>query len=147
MGSRERKLLSLRNLNEPLYVLYPWEAVPFTRTDMGREGIPSVYALPGSGAEVLTYNLYMGGDISETVIDTGRAELPSVLIYGDSFTNAMECVLYLSFDKMYSLDLRYYRDMSLNDYIEAVKPDVVLCVRDTFALLDPAYNGGSVPPS
>lgn len=143
LGSRERKLLSLVELSEPLYVLRPREEVPFTRTNLGQEGKSTVYALPALDWEALTYNLYMGGDIPESVIDTGREELPSVLIYGDSFTNAMECVLYLSFDKMYSLDLRYYEDMTLTDYIEQVKPDVVLCIRDTEALLDLRFNGGA----
>lgn len=144
MGSRERKLLGLIDLEEPLYVLHPWEWVSFTRTDGGEESKSSVYALPYNQFDQLTYNLYMGGDLNESFIDTHRPELPSVLIYGDSFTNAMECVLYLSFDKMYSLDLRHYKDMSLTDYISMVKPDVVLCVRDTYALLDPSDNGGMV---
>ena len=54
----------------------------------------------------------------------------------------MECVLYLSFDKMYSLDMRHYEGMALTDYIQMVKPDVVLCIRDTYTLLDPSDNGG-----
>lgn len=142
LGSRERKLLGLIDLEEPLYVLHPWEWVPFTRIDGGEESRSSVYALPYNPWDQLTYNLYMGGDLTESFIDTHRPELPSVLIYGDSFTNAMECVLYLSFDKMYSLDMRHYEGMSLTDYIQMVKPDVVLCVRDTYTLLDPSDNGG-----
>lgn len=143
LGSRERKLLDLVDLGERLSVLRPREEVPFTRTNSGVEGAASVYALPGSEWDTLTYNLYMGGDVPETVIDTGREDLPSILIYGDSMTNAVECVMYLSFDKMYSLDLRHYRDMSLTDYIERVKPEVVVCVREPEALLDMRFNGGA----
>lgn len=142
LGSRERKLLALQNLEEPLYVLHPNQWVFFSRTDCGERSRSSVYALPYNEWDQLNYNLYMGGDMAETRINTGRRDLPTVLIYGDSFTNAMECVLYLSFDKMYSLDLRHYKDMSLTDYIEQVKPDVVLCIRDTYTLLDPSDNGG-----
>lgn len=143
LGSRERKLLSQVDLGEHLSVLWPREEVPFTRTNEGEEGAATVYALPGSEWDTLTYNLYMGGDIPETVIDTGREDLPSILIYGDSMTNAVECVMYLSFDKMYSLDLRHYQEMSLIDYIEQVKPEVVVCVREPEALLDMRFNGGA----
>jgi len=144
LGSRERKVFSRINLGEHLFTLRPKEEVPFTRTNNGGEECPSsVYAMPSSEWSVLTYMFYMGGDVPETVIDTNRDELPSVLIYGDSMTNAVECIMYLSFDKMYSLDLRHYQDMSLLDYIEAVKPEVVVCIRDPEALLDLSYNGGA----
>lgn len=143
LGSRERKLLALVRREESLSILTPVQPVPFTRMDNGAQSEAAVYSLPADPWEAVTYSLYMGGDIPETVIDTDRAELPTVLIYGDSFTNAMECVLYLSCDKMYSLDLRHYRDMSLEDYIRAVQPDLVLCVRDYEALLTLEYNGAA----
>lgn len=90
----------------------------------------------------VTYSLYMGGDYANTVIDTGREELPSILIYGDSFTNAVECIAYLSFDEMHSLDLRYYKEMSLDEYIQTVQPDIVVCIRDYEELLIRTQNGG-----
>ena len=142
LGSRERKLLNVETREERLSVLRPLEGVPFTRTDNGWPVEPSVYQLPASEEELVTYNLYMGGDVAQTVVDTGREELPSVLIYGDSFTNALECVLYLSFDEMHALDLRHYHDMSLEDYIRAVRPDVVICIRDYEVLLYQGENGG-----
>lgn len=143
LGSRERKLLGQVDLGEHLFALWPKEEVPFTRWNDGEEGLAAVYAMPASPSSVLTYDFYMGGDVPETVIDTGREELPSILIYGDSMTNAVECVMYLSFDKMYSLDLRHYRNMSLKDYIASVKPDVVVCIRDPEVLLDQRANGGA----
>ena len=143
LGSRERKLLGQVDLEEHLYALWPKEEIPFTRWNDGEEGLPTVYAMPVSTDSVLTYDFYMGGDVPETVIDTGRKDLPSILIYGDSMTNAVECVMYLSFDKMYSLDLRHYHDMSLTDYIKLVKPDVVVCIRDPEVLLFQEANGGA----
>ena len=101
-----------------------------------------MYAMPGNEWQDVTYNLYMGGDIAETVIDTNREDLPSILIYGDSFTNALECITYLSFDKMYSLDLRHYQDMTIEEYIAMTQPDVVVCIRDYESLLEIAFNGG-----
>lgn len=143
MGSRERKLLNLVTREESLSILRPVEEVPFTRTNNGKPASPEVYQLPASEDELVTYNLYMGGDWARTVIDTGRDELPSILIYGDSFTNAMECVAYLSFNEMHSLDLRHYKEMTLRDYIRAVQPDIVVCIRDYETLPYLANNGGA----
>jgi len=142
LGSRTRKLLAQEWREDALYRLDPAEAVPFTRYNYGKETYSSLYALPEHPWEDVTYNLYMGGDLAETLIDTGREELPSVLVYGDSFTNALECVMYLSFDKMYSLDLRHYKDMPLEDYIAGTRPQVVVCIRDYESLLDLEANGG-----
>lgn len=36
----------------------------------------------------------MGGDIGESVITTNRPKLPNILIYGDSFTNPLETLLW-----------------------------------------------------
>lgn len=142
LGSRTRKLLGQEQREEQLYIAQPVEPVAFTRTNNGNEGAAIVYAAPENEWQDVTYNLYMGGDIAETVIDTGREALPSILIYGDSFTNALECITYLSFDKMYSLDLRHYQDMTIEEYIAEVEPDVVICVRDYESLLEIAFNGG-----
>ena len=84
------------------------EDIPFTRFDNGAAAEATVYALPGSDAEPLTYGLYMGGDIAETVIQTDRPELPNALIFGDSFTNPVECLAYYSFNELRSVDLRHY---------------------------------------
>ncbi len=142
MGSRTRKLMGLVWPEESLCLLEPKEPVAFTRWNNGQEVDAAVYALPSGPEETLTYGLYMGGDIAQTRIDTGREELPTVLIYGDSFTNALECVLYLSFDEMHSLDLRHWKDGTLEDYIAQVRPDIVICVRDYEALLALSNNGG-----
>ena len=83
----------------------------------------------------------MGGDIAETVLRTDRPALPSVLIFGDSFTNPVESLAYYSFNELRSIDLRHYTAQSLRDYIDAYRPDVVLCVRDYQSLLSREYNG------
>lgn len=133
LGSRERKLLNVVTRDEQLIVAYPRQDVAFTRTDNGLASPPSVYAIPTTQEEYLTYNLYMGGDIANTVIDTHREDLPSILIYGDSFTNAVECMAYLSYDEMHSLE----------DYIRELQPEVVVCIRDFEVLLSPNGNGAA----
>lgn len=141
LGSRTRKLMGVVDGAEHLQLLWPREPVPFTRTDGGAERSSAVYNLPEEEEEYVTYEVYMGGDMPQTTIDTSRKELPTILIYGESYTNALECILYLSFDRMDSLDLRHYRQMSLIDYIRVNKPDIVVGLRDYSVLLQVEDNG------
>ena len=141
LGSRGRKLFGLENCGERLTIGVPEVPIPFTRTDNGEETAAAVYALPATETEDVLYALYMGGDVGETVIETNRPELPSILIYGDSFTNPVECLMYYSFDEMRSIDLRHYKDMTLAEYIQLHQPDIVVGIRDYEALLSADYNG------
>ena len=141
LGSRGRKIFGLENCGEHLTIGLPKDPIPFTRADNGTETAASVYAMPATDTEDVLYSLYMGGDVGETVIETGRPDLPSILIYGDSFTNPVECLAYYSFDEMRSIDLRHYKDMTLADYIQAYQPDIVVGIRDYEALLSTDFNG------
>lgn len=141
LGSRARKVFGLWETTEKLEIGLPAQPIPFTRTDNGQEVPATVYTLPGNDTDEVAYAAYMGGDIAETVIDTGRDELPSLLIYGDSFTNPVEGLMYYSFDEMRTIDLRHYKDMTLADYIALYQPDVVVGIRDYEALLSTDYNG------
>ena len=146
MGSRTRKLFDLSDVREKLDILTPNQPVPFHRYYYGSEVAPEVYSLPATDTENIDYGLYMGGDYmdADTLVDTGREELPSILIYGDSFSNAVECIIYYSFGKMYSIDLRYYADLTLREYLETYQPDYVVCIRDYEQSINPTFNGGSV---
>jgi len=141
VGSRLRMVFGLWPTDEHPKIARFNVPVPFTRTDNGQEVEASLYAMPASEQEDVLYGIYMGGDVAETVIDTGRPELPSLLIYGDSFTNALETLLWYSFDETRSIDLRHYTERSLADYIREYRPDVVLCVRDYGVLLSTEGNG------
>jgi hypothetical protein len=132
IGSRNRKLYNLWEHEEKAAILAE-TPVPFTRTDNGQPSEKPLFVVPAQEDLPTTYNLYMGGDFGETVLETNRPELPDVLIFGDSFTNALETLLYASFDETRILDLRHYTEQSLKDYITEHKPDIVLCVmNDTF---------------
>jgi hypothetical protein len=141
IGSYSRKVFALSDVSEHLTKASFGEDIPFKRFDNGNESFPYVYASPSDTATDLVYAYYMGGDVANTVIDTERDELPSILIYGDSFTNALECILYYSFDEMHSVDLRHYSEMTLAEYVELYKPDYVICVRDYDNLVMPYANG------
>ncbi|EQB88392.1 hypothetical protein J2Z44_000951 [Clostridium punense] len=78
--------------------------------------------------EASSYAAYMNGDNKEVKITTDRKELPKVLIFGDSFTNGIEPLLWMHFNETRILDLRYYKDKNLYKYIEEYKPDLVIYV-------------------
>ncbi len=140
VGSRSRKLFGLWESDERLYIM-PEGSVRYDRWNNGVKVPSKVYKLPETDTEDVTYTTYMGGDIANTVIKTYREELPSVLIYGESFTNALESIAWCYFDEMHSIDLRHYREMTLDEYIELTKPDVVLCVREYSSMLLPEDMG------
>ncbi len=133
IGSRSRKLYNLWPNEERAVIGVQRRPVAFTRTDNGQPSDKPLFVLPAAEDLPTTYNLYMGGDFGETILETGRPELPNVLIYGDSFTNALETLLYASFNETRILDLRHYDEQSLRDYIAAYRPEIVLCIQnDTF---------------
>ncbi|WP_417093119.1 alginate O-acetyltransferase AlgX-related protein [Intestinimonas timonensis] len=140
LGSRNRKLYGLWPGSEPLTIGVQREPVAFDRTDNGLSVTAQLFRLPATPTETVDYNVYMGGDVAETVLSTHRPELPDLLIFGDSFTNPLETLFYTGFDETRSLDLRY-ADLSLLDYVAEHHPDVVLCIRDDTSYLSTEGNG------
>lgn len=133
IGSRNRKLYNLWPNDDHIVLGVQKDPVAFERRDNGRPSSTPLFVTPPSAAEPATYGIYMGGDYGETVLETHRPKLPKLLIFGDSFTNALETLLYASFDETRSLDLRHYQGGSLKDYITDYQPDIVLCVlNDSF---------------
>lgn len=135
LGSRNREVYDLWPTEEKLVIGELSHPIPFTRTDNGQPVAAQVYDLPETETEYVYYNVYMGGDVAETIISTDRPELPNALIFGESFTNPLETLLWASFNETRSLDLRYYSENTLEEYIAAYQPDVVLCVRDDTVML------------
>jgi len=132
IGSRNRKLYNLWE-NQDKAIILSETPVPFTRYDNGELSEKPLYVLPAEDYLPTTYNLYMGGDFAETVLETNRPELPDALIFGDSFSNALETLLYTAFDETHILDLRHYKEQSLKDYLADYRPDIVICIQnDTF---------------
>jgi len=141
MGSRNRRLYGLRDMGERAYIAILNEPIPFERYNDGAKAEPVVFSLPQTETETITYNIYMGGDFTETRICTNREELPNALIFGDSFTNAAETLLYTAFNETRSLDLRYYKEKTLREYILEWQPDVVICIRDDTTYFEYTGNG------
>ena len=130
IGTRNRKLYNLWPNDEKAVIGVQREPVTFTRTDNGQPSSRALFVYPEEAYMPTTYSLYMGGDFAETVLETNRPELPDALIFGDSFTNALETLLYASFDETHILDLRHYTEKSLKDYISEYRPDIVLCIQN-----------------
>ncbi len=142
LGSRTRKLFGLWESDEKLSIMTPKEEIPIEMWNYGtKQEIPVIYPQMVDEKGRLNYGLYMGGDISETMIKTNREELPNIFIYGDSFSNAVECVAYTGFNTMWSMDYRYYTGDGVDAFIEKYKPDIVVCIRDYEAMLAPWQNG------
>ena len=144
-GSRSRRLYGLVPFDERVTVFDRGPDVPFTREDEGKASEPVLLDLPATETEIVDYGIFMGGDMGETVLRTNRPELPSALLFGDSYTNALETVFYTGFDETRSLDLRY-SDTDLFDYIDTHRPDVVVCLRDDANLLNRTGNGRIIRP-
>lgn len=141
IGSRNKKLYNLWPNKEKAVIGVQKEPVAFIRTDNGRPSDRPLFIVKDDPSLPTTYDLYMGGDFGETVLKTGRPDLPNVLVYGDSFTNAMETLLYASFNETHILDLRHYTERSLKDYISDYQPDIVLCVLNDTFYYNSAVNG------
>lgn len=109
------------------YVEYalPYDMPKFVRFDNGSKvKKPVLFSIHSSN-----YTSFMGGDIGNTIIDTGREELPSILYIGFSFTNALETLSVYNFNRMESLDPRHWEG-NICQYIEEHKPDYVVIIRD-----------------
>lgn len=145
IGSRNRKLYNLWPNQDRAVIAEVQDPVAYTRYDNGEPSDKPLYVLPAAEDLPTTYNLYMGGDFGETILETNRPELPDVLVFGDSFTNALETLLYNSFDEMRSLDLRHYTDKTLRDYIADYQPDIVICVMNDTFYYTPTGNGNVWP--
>ena len=140
LGSRNRKLYGLYPNTDSFSYAILRQPIPFTRLDNGREVESTLVTLPEDAESTVSYTAFMGGDIGETVIRTNRPELPRVLLFGDSYTNAVETLLYASCDEFRSLDLRYYREKTLWEYIEEYRPDYVIDLRDDSMFLGESPN-------
>ncbi len=141
LGSSDRKLYGLWGNRDKLEIAELKKPIAFTRIDNGTQVDATLYKLPNDDKELISYSLYMGGDIGETLIETNRPELPNVLIFGDSFTNPLETLVWASFNETRCLDLRYYTEQTLREYISQYRPDIVISVRDESVYLTDEGNG------
>lgn len=104
-------------------------AVPFDMPAYTRYDGDKVSNTPLFDITKTTYTTFMGGDISNTVIDTDRDTLPSILYIGYSYTNPLEMMSVYNFNRVESLDPRHWSG-SICEYVTESKPDYIIIVRD-----------------
>ena len=85
LGSSNRKLYALYPTEDRIEIAYPKEEIPFSRTDNGVPTSAQVYSLPENDKTTVDYNVYMGGDIGETIIETNRPSLKKAFNCGRLF--------------------------------------------------------------
>ena len=81
----------------------------------------------------LRYGWFYGSDEGEIIFDTERKNRPNILIFGDSFDNAILKLLAGHYNKTYSIDLRHYekkmgKPFSIDEYMKMHKIDKVLFI-------------------
>ena len=140
-GSYNRRLYDLSPVSERLTVFDQSILPAYSRWDNGERTDEPVLKLPEEGDKV-QYTVFMGGDKAETVIQTNRPELPSILIVGDSFTNPVEALCVYSFNEIRSLDYRHYQEMDLTEYLALHPVDAVVVIRDNLNYVGSEGNGG-----
>jgi hypothetical protein len=128
-GSRNKQIYGMAPESDQVQYGVPRTKVPYEIWN-NHVANNKLYYLPADASTMVDYGVYMGADWAETIIRTGRSDLPNLLIFGDSFTNAIEPLLYMHFNETRILDLRHYKEMGLLDYIDKNQPDVVVMVRD-----------------
>ena len=102
----------------------PFDMPAYTRYDSGKLSSRPLYDTSIAG-----YSSFMGGNIANTVIDTDRDDLPSILYIGYSYTNPLEMMSVYNFNRVESLDPRYWKG-SICDYVAESQPEYIVIVRD-----------------
>ena len=142
LGSRNRQLYGLRPNEERLVYATTAVEIPYEYRLTAYGDAPGrLVVLPENEWVEVTYLAYMGGDVPETAITTNRPELPNCLIFGDSYSNPVETLMWTAFNETRSLDLRHYNKQTLAEYIADWQPDVVICLRDTSVFFEQTGNG------
>lgn len=141
LGSRNRQIYYLKETNEKITIGNFKNPISYTKYVNGIEDNRLYYY---NENERPTYSTYMDGDKAEIVIETHRPELPNLLIFGDSFTNALEPLLFYHFNETRILDLRHYTEMNICDYIDIHTPDIVLTLRESLYFGSTEGNGNII---
>ena len=136
-GSLNRRLGMIFPSDETLSVAHLKVPIPYRKSNNGNpdQEIYRNFEKDASLGKPANYVGYMGGDRDRIIFETDRPELPSVLIFGDSYTNTVEPFLWTHYNETYIIDLRYHNEKSIYQWIEHYNPDhVVFLLKDEFFL-------------
>lgn len=110
--------------NDYMEYAIPYDMPAYSRFDNGE---PS--ELPLMDVTFNGYGAFMYGDHANTLIDTSRPDLPSVLYIGFSYTNPLEVLSVYNFDTVESLDPRHWTG-SICEHVRESQADYVVIVKD-----------------
>lgn len=113
---------------------FPWDMPEYTRYDNGKVSQRALWDL-----ENTNYATFMGGDIGNTVMETCREELPSILYIGCSYSNPLEVMSLYNFNRVESIDPRYWNG-SICQYIKEAQADYIVIVRDDIYEGNPSFS-------
>lgn len=72
------------------------------------------------------YNAYIRGDNAETIVENTKSKNDlKIVMIGDSMDNPLVPLMAENFSKVYSFDLRYYKE-DLNSRLHEIDPDIIL---------------------
>lgn len=120
IGSHNRKLFGLLDELYKMQYLSPKEEIRYNRFDNGEKSNRPIFE------DSNYYTSYMGGDISETIIDTNRKKLPNIMVLGDSTSNSLETILWMNANVFTSLDFRKYKEMNIVEYVKKHPQDLIV---------------------
>lgn len=125
VGSYLKKLGDSGRINVD-YMEYalPYDMPEYTRYDDGKISTRALCNTSNSN-----YAALMGPDISNTVVETNRDDLPNILYIGYSYTNPLEMMSVYNFNRVESIDPRHWKG-SICQYVAENQPDYIVIVRD-----------------
>lgn len=135
VGSYLKKLgdSGLTNVDYMEYA-FPYDMPEYTRYDNG-----AISEKVLCNTENPSYAAFMEGDIGNTVIETCRDELPSILYIGFSYSNPLEMMSVYNFNRVESIDPRYWNG-SICQYVKESQPDYIVIVRDDIYEGNPEFS-------
>jgi len=113
---------------------FPHDMPEYTRYDNGEVSKRKLCNI-----ENPSYGAFMDGDIGNTVIETYRDELPSILYIGCSYSNPLEMMSVYNFNRVESIDPRHW-DGSICQYVKESQPDYIVIVRDDIYEGNPEFS-------
>lgn len=93
----------------------------------------------------ISYANYYGGDAAELILDFKEPKKENILIFGESYDNAILNLLASHFNKTYSIDLRHYerefgKPFDYNQYIKEHDIDKVLIIGSMSMFTEKEFN-------
>ena len=77
------------------------------------------------------YGEFYGWDYKEVVFDYGQKDKENLLLISDSFSNAVNELIAYHFNKTYVVDLRFYKDLNVDQYVRKNNISKILFIMDS----------------